>query len=136
MVSGAIPGQNFPSITTEKGKQRLIDAIPDVGFYRTPDRKLSFNRPEMNTISLLADPNIGPQNIVAVPLGGGNTGGERTGLMGPTQQPETPSEQYMREMKTEAPIPTPSPDAALKLGLIGGEAVAQDRNQGNLHFGS
>ena len=135
MVSGAIPGQNFPSITTEKGKQRLIDAIPDVGFYRTPDRKLSFNRPEMNTISLLADPNIGPQNIVAVPLGGGNTGGERTGLMGPTQQPETPSEQYMREMKTEAPIPTPSPDAALKLGLIGGEAVAQDRNQGNLLSG-
>jgi hypothetical protein len=33
------------------------------------------------------------------------------------------------------PIPTPSPDAALKLGLIGGEAVAQDRNQGNLLSG-
>jgi hypothetical protein len=35
----------------------------------------------------------------------------------------------------DAPIPTPSPDAALKRGLIGGEAVAQDRNQGNLLSG-
>ncbi len=97
MVSGAIAGQKFPKITTEEGMQRLIDAVPDVGFYRTPDRKLSFNPPEMNTIGLLADPNIGPQNIVAVPLGGVNTGGERTGLIGPTQQAETPAEQYMRQ---------------------------------------
>ena len=35
----------------------------------------------------------------------------------------------------DAPIPTPSPDAALKRGLIGGEAVAQDRSQGNLLSG-
>lgn len=135
MVSGAIAGQKFPKITTKEGMQRLIDAVPDVGFYRTLDEKLSFNPPEMNTIGLLADPNIGPQNIVAVPLGGVNTGNERTGLIGPTQQAETPAEQYMREMKTDAPIPTPSPDAALKLGLTAGEGVAQDRNQGNLLSG-
>ena len=101
MVSGAIAGQNFPRITTEEGKQRLIDAVPDVGFYRTSDGKLSFNPPKMNTINLLADPNIGPQNIVAVPLGGGNTGGERTGLMGPTQQTETPAADYVTQIGME-----------------------------------
>ena len=101
MVSGAIAGQKFPRITTEEGKQRLIDAVPDVGFYRTSDGKLSFNPPKMNTINLLADPNIGPQNIVAVPLGGGNTGGERTGLMGPTQQTETPAADYVTQIGME-----------------------------------
>jgi hypothetical protein len=51
----------------------------------------------------------------------------------------TAAQDYMKqvaaERAAEAPIPTPSPDAALKRGLIGGEAVAQDRSQGNLLSG-
>lgn len=88
MVSGAIP-----TIQPPKSGVSLDPLVPyDVpgGYSYTPP---------MNTLGLLADPNIGPQSIVAVPLGGVNAFGERTGLINPAVQPETAAQQYMREVE-------------------------------------
>jgi hypothetical protein len=128
MVSGAIPGQKFPKIVTEEGAENIRNALPDLGFYRTPDGGYVFNEFVPPPSGLLADPVIqsaGPRTVTAVPFGNNNTGAERTGVLSPAVNlgPETASEQYMREMKAEAPIVTPSPDTALKRGLIAGEGI-------------
>ena len=89
----------------------------------------------INTLGLLADPNIGPQNIVAVPLGGVNTGGERTGLIGPTQQAETPAEQYMRQAQEMRQVqerenekdPARVTNNAIRIGNEAGESKLLER---------
>jgi len=124
---------NNPTLSLEEIRRKLSTTRSNTGQMR---RFGSSPTAEMNTISLLADPNIGPQNIVAVPLGGVNTGGERTGLMGPTQQPETPAADYITQIGMERrkeEIQRGLLGADQPNGLAGkstdvGAGIAQDQN--------
>ena len=116
-----IPGIQPPQsgVSAERARERLDFLVPyDVpgGYSYTPPQ------PEMNTLGLLADPNIGPQSIVAVPLGRAGVVGERTGVINPAIQEETAAQQYMREAQERRKAePTSATTEGLKLGNAVGD---------------
>ena len=116
-----IPGLQPPQsgVSAERARERLDFLVPyDVpgGYSYTPPQ------PEMNTLGLLADPNIGPQSIVAVPLGRAGAVGERTGVINPATQEETAAQQYMREAQERRKVePTSATTEGLKLGNAVGD---------------
>jgi hypothetical protein len=132
MVTGVIPTIQPPQsgVSAERARERLDFLVPyDVpgGYSYTPPQ------PEMNTLGLLADPNIGPQSIVSVPLGRAGVVGERTGVINPAIQEETAAQQYMRQAQEmrQARIDEKDParvtNKALRDGNNAGESKLLER---------